>query len=536
MKSKYLMIGAAVCAVLFLFSGIMLCRQYADEKQSAEAFEQVAALVETEPAPTDTPQETEPLPELTAFEKYRAVQEQNSDFVGWLSVPGTNIDYPVMQTVGEPNYYLKRGFDKQYSDYGVPYVQENCDLALSDNCVIYGHHMNNGTMFADLCKYESEGFYQEHKAIRFDTLSGFGEYEIVAVFKTIAYSEQGFKYYHFTRAESAEDFDTYIAQCKALSLYDTGVTVEYGDKLITLSTCEYSRKTGAWSLSPRGSPHPLRRWAAMKPEKYVVSLSGGKDSTAMLLRLLEEKRPVDLILFCDTGLEFPQMYEHLARLEAYIGRPIIRLKAEHDFEYYFLHYTPKRKNPALEQYSGMSWAGPRNRWCTGILKTRVVDAYLKELREHYTVIEYVGIAADEPKRIKDKTYLLAEWGMTEKDCLAYCYERGFDWGGLYEIFHRVSCWCCPLQSLDELRKLHRHFPDLWRQLETWDDATWRTFIKGYSARDLAARFDFEEQWQKAGGNIRSRAFYAAMREEIQRCRTEVKPCLTSKREMWSRER
>ena len=224
MKSKYLMIGAAVCAALFLFSGIMLCRQYADEKQSTEAFEQVAALVETESAPADTPQETEPLSELAAFEKYRAVQEQNSDFVGWLSIPGTNIDYPVMQTVNEPNFYLKRGFDKQYSDYG--------------------HHMNNGTMFADLCKYESEDFYQEHKTIRFDTLSGFGEYEIVAVFKTVAYSEQGYKYYHFTRAESAEDFDAYITQCKALSLYDTGVTVEYGDRLITLSTCEYSRKNG----------------------------------------------------------------------------------------------------------------------------------------------------------------------------------------------------------------------------------------------------------------------------------------------------
>ena len=273
-----------------------------------------------------------------------------------------------------------------------------------------------------------------------------------------------------------------------------------------------------------------------RDERILVALSGGKDSTAMLLRLLEEKRPVDLILFCDTGLEFPQMYEHLARLEAYIGRPITRLKAEHDFEYYFLHYTPKRKNPVLAQYSGMSWAGPRNRWCTGILKTRVVDVYLKELRKSYTVIEYVGIAADEPKRLKDKTYPLAEWGMTEKDCLNYCYERGFDWGGLYEIFHRVSCWCCPLQSLDELRKLHRRFPDLWQQLETWDDATWRTFIKGYSARDLAVRFDFEERWQKAGGNLRSRAFYAAMREEIQRRRTEVKPCLTSRREMLSRER
>ena len=186
----------------------------------------------------------EPLPELTAFERYRVVQEQNSDFVGWLSIPGTNIDYPVMQTVDKPNFYLKRGFDKQYSDYGVPYVQENCDLARSDNCVIYSHHMNNGTMFADLCKYENEDFYREHKTIRFDTLSGFSEYEIVAVFKTVAYSERGFKYYHFICAESAEDFGDYIVQCKALSLYDTGVTAKYGDKLITLSTCEYSRKNG----------------------------------------------------------------------------------------------------------------------------------------------------------------------------------------------------------------------------------------------------------------------------------------------------
>ena len=185
----------------------------------------------------------------------------------------------------------------------------------------------------------------------------------------------------------------------------------------------------------------------MKPKKYVLSLSGGKDSTAMLLRLLEEKRPVDLILFCDTGLEFPQMYEHLDRLEEYIKRPIIRLKAEHDFEYYFFDYTPKRKNSALEQHKGLSWPGPRGRWCTGILKTRVIDAYLKELRENYTLIEYVGIAADETKRIKDKKYPLVEWGMTEQDCLSYCYERGFDWGGLYEIFSRVSCWCCPLQGL-----------------------------------------------------------------------------------------
>lgn len=264
----------------------------------------------------------------------------------------------------------------------------------------------------------------------------------------------------------------------------------------------------------------------VKPEKYVLSLSGGKDSTAMLLRLLEENRPVDLILFCDTGIEFPQMYEHINRLEAYINRPIIRLKAEHDFEYYFNEYSPKRKNPALAQYRGMSWAGPRNRWCTGMLKIRVIDTYLKKLKENYTLIQYVGIAADETDRLKDKCYPLVEWGMTEKDCLAYCYAKGFDWGGLYRIFSRISCWCCPLQGLNELRKLYRYFPDLWKRLEEWDENTWRSFRKDYSVRQLAVRFDFEKKWQAAGGNIRSRAFYSALRDELARLGLEVKLCPT----------
>ena len=245
MKSKYLMIGAAFFSALFLFSGVMLWRQYADEKQSAEAFDKIAALVEAETPSADEPQESEPpQPEQTAFEKYAVVYEQNSDFVGWISIERTNIDYPVMQTIDNPNYYLKHNFEKEYSDYGVPYVQENCALGISDNCVLYGHHMKNGAMFSDLCKYASEDFYREHKTIRFDTLSGFGEYEIIAVFKTAAYSEQGFKYYHFTRADSAGDFNAYVSKCKELSFYDTGVSAEYGDKLITLSTCEYSRKNG----------------------------------------------------------------------------------------------------------------------------------------------------------------------------------------------------------------------------------------------------------------------------------------------------
>ena len=251
-KSRLMIAGAALCAALFLFSGAMLAREYLDQKQSAEAFDKVAGLVKedvelpTLELPTleladDSAQEPE---ELTAFEKYADVYAQNSDLVGWISIPGTRIDYPVMQTKDSPDFYLKHAFDKSYSSYGVPYIQENCDIGLSDNLVLYGHHMNNGSMFSDLCKYESEDFYREHTIIHFDTLDSFGEYEVVAAFKTVAYSEDGFKYYHFVNAESAEAFDEYIAQCKALALYDTGVTAEYGDQLITLSTCEYSRTNG----------------------------------------------------------------------------------------------------------------------------------------------------------------------------------------------------------------------------------------------------------------------------------------------------
>lgn len=247
MKTKVMIAGAAFCATLFLFSGFMLCREYLDQKQSAEAFEEVAELVKEEPElpALELENEQEPVQEeVTAFDKYADVYAQNSDLVGWVSIPGTQIDYPVMQTKDNPDFYLKHAFDKSYSSYGVPYVQENCDIGISDNLVLYGHHMNNGSMFSDLCKYESEDFYQEHKIIHFDTLESFGEYEVIAAFKTVAYSQEGFKYYHFVRAESAEQFDEYIAECKELALYNTGVTAEYGDKLITLSTCEYSRTNG----------------------------------------------------------------------------------------------------------------------------------------------------------------------------------------------------------------------------------------------------------------------------------------------------
>ena len=165
--------------------------------------------------------ETEPIlysKDKTVLPELAGLYLKNSDLVGWISVEDTNINYPVMQSKDNPDFYLKHDFDKGYSDYGCPYVQENCDVQKpSDNIIIYGHHMKNGSMFCDLEKFKSKDFWQEHKTVTFHTLTEKNEYEIVAVF---------------------------IEKCKELSFYDTGVSAEYGDKLITLSTCEYSRSNG----------------------------------------------------------------------------------------------------------------------------------------------------------------------------------------------------------------------------------------------------------------------------------------------------
>lgn len=227
----------------------------------------------------------------------------------------------------------------------------------------------------------------------------------------------------------------------------------------------------------------------------------------MLLRMIEENYPIAEILFCDTGMEFPELYTHLERVEREIGRTITRLKAPQSFDYYFSEHTPKRKNPRLTEYRGMSWPGPRARWCTGRLKTDIIERYLRQYAEKYEVVRHIGIAADEPKRVKEHRYPLVDWGMTEADCLRYCYDRGYDWGGLYEIFDRVSCWCCPLQSLTELRNLRQHFPALWKKMREMDDSTWRTFRKDGSVRDLEVRFDLENIFLSQGKSIRCREFY-----------------------------
>lgn len=206
----------------------------------------------------------------------------------------------------------------------------------------------------------------------------------------------------------------------------------------------------------------------------IVSLSGGKDSTAMLLKMIENKERIDEVLTCDTGMEFPQMYEHLEKLYKIIkenGIKLTILKNTQSFEY-LLKDVPIHSDK-WGDHNGYGWPSVTVRWCTKHLKLKLIDDYLKEIKKHTDIIQCVGLAYDELERAnrdnnKNNRHPLIEWKMTEKQCLEYCYSRGFDWGGLYEIFNRVSCWCCPLAPISELKKLWWHYPDLWHKLELWE--------------------------------------------------------------------
>ena len=176
---------------------------------------------------------------------------------------------------------------------------------------------------------------------------------------------------------------------------------------------------------------------------------------------------------------------------------------------------PPRKNPALAGLSGLSWSGPQCRWCTARLKTRVIDRHLRELKKEFDIVQYIGIAADEQERVREFRYPLVEWGMTEAGCLAYCKERGFDWGGLYDLFRRVSCWCCPLQPLSELRTLRKNFPELWGKLQYMDAHTWRQFRADYSVEQLEQRFTLEEERVAQGLPLKGGAFYTALKNRLE---------------------
>ena len=171
---------------------------------------------------------------------------------------------------------------------------------------------------------------------------------------------------------------------------------------------------------------------------HAVSLSGGKDSTAMLLLMIERDMPIDIVLSADTGMEFPEMYEHLAKVDAFLYEKrnihITTLRHPKGFEW-LMFEEPKQKPSAIERrlrdgvpLYGNGWPGIRVRWCTGQLKTHLITKKVNELKGKYHALHYVGIAYDERNRCKCEQYPLVDWKITEAEALKICYDRGFDFG------------------------------------------------------------------------------------------------------------
>jgi len=237
-------------------------------------------------------------------------------------------------------------------------------------------------------------------------------------------------------------------------------------------------------------------------ENNVISLSGGKDSTAMLLMMIERKIPIHSVVFFDTGWEFPQMYGHIDFIEKKTGIKIWRLHPRLPFEYWMFHKPIVARKGELKgkiHRIGNGWPSPSRRWCTRE-KIGAIEYFCKPIPN---VINCIGYASDEDRKVFNPKYKtrfpLQEWGITEKDALEYCYNKGYNWDGLYKLFRRVSCYCCPLQRIDELRTLRKHFPDLWKKMLEMDQARpeHNRGFKGYkTVKDLEMRFYYEDRQKK----------------------------------------
>ena len=213
----------------------------------------------------------------------------------------------------------------------------------------------------------------------------------------------------------------------------------------------------------------------------VVNMSGGKDSTAMLLRMLEEGVKVKHALFFDTGWEFPEMEAHLEKLAAYTGVQIRRLRPHKSFDYHMTAKPIVKRNGKM-QY-GQGWPSIKRRWCTKY-KVLALEAAARALSytEKLPIVQCIGFSFDEidraermANRARTSTEIirarfpLIEWRMSERDCLDYCYKRGFRWDGLYDVFSRVSCFCCPLQGKGSLAALKSNYPRLFNRMLKMED-------------------------------------------------------------------
>ena len=236
----------AVLIGVMTFAGIKLGCYFEEKERTEQAFQELSLLSDTDHREAEKKYEPEDAEKLAHYQK---LHEQNPDFAGWIWIEGTNIDYPVMQSPENPEFYLDHGFDKEYSSYGVPFADAACDMKKSNNFIIYGHHMNNETMFHEITYYKDPDFLKNHPKIQFDTMDHCGEYEVIAAF---CYDVENdcFRFNRHTDM-SMNEFAEFIRCVHERELYNTGLTAVYGDQLLTLSTCDYVYSNGRFVVVAR---------------------------------------------------------------------------------------------------------------------------------------------------------------------------------------------------------------------------------------------------------------------------------------------
>jgi sortase B len=178
--------------------------------------------------------------------RYAKLYEENKDFVAWINIEGAGINYPVMQTKNDFEYYLRRNFKKEYSRKGTPFLSPDSEMDPAGMyTLMFGHHMRDKSMFSGLLRYKEESFFKLHKKIRYDMLEHTAEYEIFGAVLTDATGEENqFPVYSFYNYSTEGEYAKFIGQIKSKSLIKSDLEPKYPDKLIALSTCEYSQKDG----------------------------------------------------------------------------------------------------------------------------------------------------------------------------------------------------------------------------------------------------------------------------------------------------
>ncbi len=236
-----------VCAAVVAVAGWQLWQMKSSMEHTQEVYTEIAAVREdADEIPEDDSDANPWLLEL---------QEENPELAGWIRIPETRIDYPVMQTGEDNDYYLNHDFKRESNAHGAPFLDVNCRIGETQNLIVYGHNMKDGTMFRDLMLYKDAAFCESNGTIEFDTPEKSRYYQVTFVLLLSAGETEDFPYYQYIDLSDADRQQEFLEKCAQYAIWERKGWQEemksaaeqsstVCDLLLTLSTCEYTRKDG----------------------------------------------------------------------------------------------------------------------------------------------------------------------------------------------------------------------------------------------------------------------------------------------------